>query len=469
MSGQAAAGRSDGVAQVLWMGSNQGVSRRIAVIGAGASGIITAKTLLQAGHDVTVLEAGSVIGGMWNYANDNGMSVAYRNLHINTDTYITQLPDYPFPTEASAYAHHSEMFAYIKGYAEHFGVIDHVRFRSLVTRVAPATGGGWQVETSGEGGGHYDAVVVATGHLHKPRQPRLPGTFDGAYLHSADYREPEPFANLRICIIGLGNSSMDIANDLAHTARRVVVSARTGAIIWPKFVFGYPLTRLSAKVQEFRYLPVKLRTRLFKLWNRFMVFVVWGPMRSYGIELPRKPGHPVSNQFFLSHVKYGRVTLKPNIRAVDGRTITFEDGSSEEFDALVAATGYTVDFPFLDSDLISHDDTRLPLYARVVPPDQPGLYFVGYFNIDWSSFPVYEQQALWVADLESGRCSLPSTEQMWADIRAREEATRRKFLESPRMNLEVEYGPYVAELQAQRRRAPRTRAEVGGVGAGRPA
>jgi hypothetical protein len=163
------------------------------------------------------------------------------------------------------------------------------------------------------------------------------------------------------------------------------------------------------------------------------------------------------------------VTLKPNIRAVEERTITFEDGSSEEFDALIAATGYTVDFPFLDSDLISHDDTRLPLYARVVPPDRPGLYFVGYFNIDWSSFPVYEQQALWVADLESGRCSLPRTEQMWADIRAREEATRRKFLESPRMNLEVEYGPYVAELQAQRRRAPRTRAEVDGVGAGRPA
>jgi dimethylaniline monooxygenase (N-oxide forming) len=447
------------------MSSNQ---RRIAVIGAGASGIISAKTLLQAGHDVTVLEAGSVIGGMWNYANDSGMSVAYRNLHINTDTYVTQVSDYPFPDDAPPYAHHSEMCAYIESYAEHFGVVDHVRFRSPVTRVTAAEGA-WQVQTSGEGSGVYDTVVVATGHLHKPRWPDLPGTFDGTYLHSADYREPEPYANLRTCIIGLGNSSMDIASDVAHVAKRVVVSARHGAIIWPKFVFGYPLTRLSAKVQEFRFLPLKLRTRLFKLWNRCMVFVVFGPMRGYGIELPSKPGHPVSNQFFLSHIKYGRVTVKPNIRAVEGQTITFDDGSSEEFDALIAATGYTVDFPFLDRDLISHDDTRLPLYKRVVPPDQSGLYFIGYFNIDWASLPVYEEQARWVADLENGTCSLPSREQMWADVHAREQAIHRKFLDSPRMNLEVEYGPYVAELRSERKRPPKPREDMAGSAAGRSA
>jgi dimethylaniline monooxygenase (N-oxide forming) len=438
-----------------------GVVRHVAVIGAGAAGLITAKTLLQAGHEVTVLEMGGAIGGMWNYQNDSGTSVAYRNLHINTDTYVTQLPDHPFPEGAPAYAHHSAMYAYLKGYAERFGVLEHVRFRSPVTHFTQAAGGGWEVQTSGEGSGHYDAVVVATGHLNKPRWPDLPGTFDGTYLHSAAYRVPEPFADQRVCLMGLGNSSMDIASDLAHIARRLVVSARHGAVIWPKFVFGYPLTRLSAKVQEFRYVPLAVRNRLFKLWNRFMVFVVWGPMRGYGIELPSKPGHPVSNQFFLSHVKYGRVVVKPDVRAVAGRTITFEDGTSEDFDVLIAATGYTVDFPFLEAGLVSHDDTRLPLYKRVVPPDRPGLYFVGYFNIDWSSLPVYEQQALWVADLEAGRCALPSPAQMWADVRAREEAVARKYLSSPRMNLEVEYGPYVAELRAERKRPALVRASGG--------
>jgi hypothetical protein len=427
-------------------------SKRVAVIGAGASGIIAAKTLLQRGFAVTVLEAGSYVGGMWNYDNDNGMSVAYRNLHINTDTYITQLADYPFPEGTAPYAHHTEMLAYLEGYAKHFGVVDHVLFRSPVQSITPAAGGGWDVVTSGDGSGHYDAVVVATGHLHKPRWPDLPGAFDGTYVHSADYKEPEPFAGLRTCIMGLGNSSMDIANDLAHTASRCVVSARTGAIIWPKFVFGYPLTRMSAKVQEFKFLPLAVRNRLFKLWNRFMVFVSWGPLRNYGITLPDKPGHPVSNQFFLSHVKYGRVILKPDIAKVDGRTITFTDGSSEEFDALIAATGYTVDFPFLAPDLIGNNDTRLPLYKRVIPPDHPGLYFVGYFNIDWASNPVYEQQALWIADIEAGRCGLPGAAEMWADVEAQEEHIRRRYLTSPRMNLEVEYGPYVATLQKERKR-----------------
>lgn len=427
-------------------------SKRIAVIGAGAAGIVTAKTLLHAGFDVTVLEAGSQLGGMWNYDNDNGMSVAYRNLHINTDTYVTQLKDFPFDDGVAAYAHHTQMFDYLRRYAEHFGVIDHVRFRSPVNHVGPAEAGGWNVETAGEGSGHYDAVVVATGHLHTPRWPELNGTFTGWYLHSAEYKVPEPFAGLRTCILGLGNSSMDIANDLSHIASRLVVSARHGAVIWPKFVFGYPLTRLSAKVQEFRFLPLGLRNRLFKVWNRLMVLAMWGPLRSYGIELPEKPGHPISNQFFLSHVKYGRVTLKPNIASVDGQMITFTDGTSEEFDTLIAATGYTVAFPFLDEGLIGNDDTRLPLYKRVIPPDHPGLYFVGYFNIDWASIPVYEQQALWVADIETGRCGLPGRHAMWADVRAQEEAVRRTYLNSPRMNLEVEYGPYVASLQRERRR-----------------
>ena len=81
---------------------------------------------------------------------------------------------------------------------------------------------------------------------------------------------------------------------------------------------------------------------------------------------------------------------------------------------------------------------------------------------------MYEQQALWVVDLEGRKTALPTTEQMWADIRAREEAIRRKFLNSPRMNLEVEYGPYVAELQRERKRPPRPRAEMAGAGTGRP-
>lgn len=439
-------------------------NKTIAVIGAGAAGLISAKTLSQAGFKVVVYEIGSCIGGMWDANNDNGLAVSYRDLHINTDTYLTQLKDFPFKPDAPDYAHHTEMLEYLCGYAKNFGVDKMVRFNSRVTKLtrrSTAECGGWDVETNGSETNHFDAVVVATGHLHLPRWPDLPGTFSGDYIHAASYRDPKPFLDRRACIVGFGNSALDIANDLAHVGSRVVVSARTGAFIWPKYAFGYPATRIAGRVYDQWYLPLKAKIWLSRFLNRIVVRMVWGKMSDYGIKLPEKRAHPISNQFFLSHVKYNRVILKGGIKRIEGKTIWFDDGTSEEFDALIAATGYTVEFPFLDSSLLGNDDTKLPLYKRVVPPDLPGLYFVGYFNLDWASNPVYEQQAIWIRNIELGTCDLPPPSEMWEDVAQRQRMIEENFHKAPRMNLEVEYGPYVRELTiAQQRQSSdsRTRA-----------
>jgi dimethylaniline monooxygenase (N-oxide forming) len=427
------------------------MAKKIAVIGAGAAGLISAKTMLQAGFDVTVFELGSCIGGLWDFNNDNGLAVAYRNLHINTDTYLTQLRDYPFKPGVSDYAHHTEMHAYLRGYAEHFGVDKLIRFKSKVTKLTPLAEGGWNVEINGAERSRFDAVVVATGHLHKPRWPKLPGDFAGQYLHAASYRDPRPFVDRRVCVVGLGNSALDIATDLAHIAARTVVSARTGAFIWPKYAFGYPMTRVAGRVHDVPFLPLRAKSWLSRTINKLVVRMVWGRMSDYGIELPEKKGHPISNQFFLSEVKYGRIVLKGGIKRIDGKRIRFDDDSSDEFDALIAATGYTVEFPFLDKALLGNDDTLLPLYRRVVPPDLRGLYFVGYFNLDWASNPVYEQQAIWARDIELGACDLPSPTEMWEEVKERRRVIEENFHNAPRMNLEIEYAPYTQEIKRARR------------------
>lgn len=440
------------------MSKTQAAAKQIAVIGAGAAGLISAKTMSQAGFDVVVFELGSHIGGMWDINNDNGLAVAYRNLHINTDTYLTQLKDYPFKEGVTDYAHHAEMLEYLQGYAEHFGVDKLIRFRSKVTRLTPvpeAEGGGWDVEINGSETSRFRAVVVATGHLHLPRWPKLPGTFTGDYIHAAGYRDAKPFLDRRVCVIGLGNSALDIATDLAHVGSRVVVSARTGAFIWPKYAFGYPLTRMAGRVHDLRFLPLSAKTWLARTLNRIVVRMVWGRMSDYGIKLPEKKSHPISNQFFLSHIKYGRVVLKGGIKRIEDKKIWFDDDSSEEFDALIAATGYSVEFPFLDPSKLGNNDTILPLYRRVVPPDLPGLYFVGYFNLDWASNPVYEQQAIWARNIELGTCDLPSSKEMWDEVQQRRHTIETAFHNAPRMNLEIEYGPYTRELrEAQRFRNP---------------
>jgi hypothetical protein len=429
-------------------------SGQIAVIGAGAAGLISAKTMSQTGFDVVIFEQGSCIGGLWDFDNDNGAAVAYRSLHINTDTYLTQLRDYPFKEGVADYAHHTEMLEYLRGYAKNFGIDKLVRFNSKVTRLVPISvndGGGWDVEINGAPAGRFRAVLVATGHLHLPRWPNLPGTFTGEYLHAASYRDPGPFLDRRICIIGFGNSALDIATDVAHVGARVVVSARTGAFIWPKYAFGYPLTRMAGRVHELPFLPLTAKMWLARTLNRVIVRMVWGRMSDYGIKLPDKKAHPISNQFFLNHVKYGRIALKGGIEHIEGKTIGFSDDTSEEFDVLIAATGYSVEFPFLDPALLGNQDTILPLYKRVVPPDLSGLYFVGYFNLDWASNPVYEQQAIWIRDIELGACDLPSSQKMWEEVHERRRAIETNFHNAPRMNLEIEYGPYVREIRQARR------------------
>ena len=428
--------------------------KKVAVIGAGAAGLISAKTLSLAGFNVTVFEKGSCIGGLWNIDNDNNMSVAYDNLHINTDTFLTELKDFPFKSGVRDYAHHTEMLEYLESYAKEFKVDKLIQYKSEITKITSIGSENnplWKVEVNNEYAGDFTTIVVATGHLHLPRWPNLPGKFSGSYTHAASYKNIKPFLDKRVCVIGFGNSALDIATDLSHVSLRTVVSARTGAVIWPKYVFGYPLTRLAGKVQEFRFLPMFIRNKLFKKWNRLMVKLVWGDLKKYNIHVPEKQAHPISNQFFLSEVKYGRIIVKSGITLIEGKKITFADGTTEEFDSLIAATGYSVEFPFIEQSKLQNNDTVLPLYKRVVPPDMPGLYFVGYFNLDWASNPVYEQQAIWIKNIESGICELPSKNEMWVEINNRQNKVMTKFHKAPRMNLEVEYGPYTKELRVAQR------------------
>src|SRR6202789_2355606 len=121
--------------QELVMNSTQ--SLRVAVIGAGASGLCIAKHLIEAGVDVTVFEIGSQIGGQWVYNNDSGKSPAYRTLHINSPKSLTAFPDFPFPEKTQLFPSHWDMHKYLVAYADKFGVTPRIRLRSEVKALRP--------------------------------------------------------------------------------------------------------------------------------------------------------------------------------------------------------------------------------------------------------------------------------------------------------------------------------------------
>lgn len=426
-------------------------AKRIAVIGAGAAGLCSAKYMKAAGFDVTIYEIGSQIGGMWTYMNDNGLSNAYRTLHINTSRNVTRFHDLDFDADVQAFPDHADMHRYLTKYAAHFGLTDLIRFNARVELIAPAfdpakgEAPAWRVVTK-DGEEVYDAVMAATGHLSEPRHvPMFRDDFGGEYVHSFYYKKPEDFVGKRVCVIGVGNSACDIASDVCVTSATTVLVARSTPVILPKLMFGRPFTDITRKIQR-PWLPSAIRRRV----TGFLAWIAHGDLQKLGFK-PRTAEklHVTSNGTIVNDIAYSRVQLKQDITAIEGRTIRFSDGTADDFDALIAATGYKVHLPFMAEGVIEGDpeNNRLDLYKRIAPPGWPGLYMIGFFNTDTALNMIFEHQARWVRDIELGEARLPSAAEMRADVKAKSDWVAANYKHTPRHGLEEEHVPYLGELK----------------------
>jgi dimethylaniline monooxygenase (N-oxide forming) len=218
----------------------------VCIIGAGSSGVTLAKALKEQGVAFEAFEIGSGIGGMWRYENDNGLSSAYRSLHIDTSRNNLGYSDFPIADNYPDFLSHAQVLEHLQAYADRFGVRPHIRFRTRVEEVRPDPAGGWKVRLHDGDGRRYRAVLVANGHLWDPRWPDFPGQFDGVVIHSHDYRTADPFKDKHVLVVGIGNSAVDIAVDVCRQARSTTLSTRRSAWIMPKYIMGIPVDRWSA-------------------------------------------------------------------------------------------------------------------------------------------------------------------------------------------------------------------------------
>ena len=123
-------------------------------------------------------------------------------------------------------------------------------------------------------------------------------------------------------------------------------------------------------------------------------------------------------QDYLAQVADGSIVCRPAIAAIDGRAVTFTDGSLETVDAIVCATGYDVDIPYLHADVWAVLGPELALYQRTLHPDLPGLGVIGLFLAQGPYFPLLELQARWIVALWAGAVSPPDEARMRAAIAA---------------------------------------------------
>lgn len=449
---------------------------RVCIVGAGSSGIAAAQVLDARGIDFDCFELGSEVGGNWRYENDNGLSSAYRSLHINTSRQLMEYRSLPMPEQLPDYPSHWQIAAYFDDFVDHFGLRDKITFRTEVVAVEPVPGADpserYAVTVRGrdEYGEprepevrRYEHLIVANGHHWAPRwpEPAFPGaeSFPGTQLHAHHYKTPDLFEGKRVLVLGIGNSATDIAVEASRVADETYLAMRRGAHIVPKFLFGVPTDHLTDSVVARAPLPVQ------QALMAAMLRITQGRVTDYGLPKPDHAvlhAHPTVSDDLLTRLGHGDITVKPNIDRFEGSKVFFVDGSAAEVDTVVYCTGYKVSFPFFDERVVSAEDNHIDLYRRVVDPEHPGLYFVGLIQPLGAIMPLAEIQSEWVADLIGGEGALPSYDEMRAQIREYDEQLRRRYVASKRHTIQVDFHRYMAEIERERR-ASRARAQ------GRPA
>jgi dimethylaniline monooxygenase (N-oxide forming) len=397
----------------------------VGVIGAGPCGLPACKTLAEFGLEYECLEASDRLGGVWNV--ESGASGAYRSLHTNTSTRAMAYADFPFGDGFPIFPSAEEMLKYFEAYAEHFGLRRHIRFGHRVVRALPLENGSWRVETAGGAMREYSALIVATGQYAAPRRPEasIPGAFDGEQLHVFDYLDlvtPVDCRGKRVVVVGLGSSAAELAAELSDpdsplgAAERVFLSARSGRWVMPKLIDGKPLDSRAPHPAAPLPAPLRVMPGEAGVWlaRRLLKKVIQGHFArlppELGLPTPQiEPWEerPTMSQEFIPALAAGRIDVRPGIARFEGRRVSFCDGSSVEADVILYATGYDLDFPYLDRDTLGCDAPELRLYRRIAHPNRENLFFVGCCRVLCSMWPVAEQQSRWIARLLGGAFTLP--------------------------------------------------------------
>ena len=291
------------------------------------------------------------------------------------------LPDYPS---------HRQVLGYLRDFADSRGLKDRITFGVGAEEVAK-TDDGWTVRRTDGTTRPYDAVICCTGAQWTPNVPDLPGTFDGEVRHANTYRDPAELRGKRVLVVGAGNSGCDIAGDAGRTADRAVLSMRRGYWFIPKHIFGMPVDVFAEQGPQ---LPVWLQQRVFGAILRLLN----GDPRRVGLQKPDHrlfETHPIVNSTLLHHLQHGDVVPRPGIATTSGRTITFTDGSTEEIDLVLLATGYRQAVPYAQRYFgeEQHPDLYLSTFSR----EHPNLFGVGFLETNSGALPHYGRAARMVA------------------------------------------------------------------------
>ncbi|MGR3321009.1 MAG: flavin-containing monooxygenase [Pseudooceanicola sp.] len=348
---------------------------RLALIGAGPMGLAAAKLLSEHGLPFQGFELNTGVGGLWDI--DAPRSTMYESAHLISSKRMTEFTDFPMREEVAEYPSHREMKRYFRDFAEHFDLARHFRFGAEVLACTPLGGpnDGWRVTWRDAQGDHeedFGGLLIANGTLSTPNMPEFEGEFGGELIHAAEYRHASQFDGKRVLVIGAGNSGCDIAVDAIHHGKSCDLSMRRGYYFVPKYVFGKPADTLGGAIK----LPMPLKRIVDGTILKWFV----GDPQKYGFPKPDYrlyESHPIVNSLVLYHAGHGDLTVRPDVERFEGHTVRFRDGSEAEYDMVLAATGYKLDYSFIDDSHLNWRGDAPHLYLNCMHPERDDLFVLG--------------------------------------------------------------------------------------------
>ncbi|WP_123024310.1 flavin-containing monooxygenase [Mycolicibacterium stellerae] len=409
----------------------------VAVIGAGPGGLVAARWLLAQGFEPTIFEQTQTLGGQW--TGTAGISGVWPTMHTNTSRILTSFSDLEHEKDLT-FPSNRDILAYLHRYAETFALTSRIRFGTRVELLSRSDAG-WLVESSGTAE-TFERVIVASGRFQSPYVPTVPGldTFTGTAgaMPTYRYRESHPYLGKSVLVAGGAISALEIASELAQLGVRVVVAQRRQRYVLPKFAAAVPsdsriFTRYGTLANE-TLPPAEIDRQLKEI-----VLEAGGSPEQYGAPAPDPSlfaaGVTLAQQY-LPLVAEGRITVRPWLESVDGKTVTFTDGSTDAFDGILFGTGFELDLPFLDDQIrsvVGLDTVHLDADRYTFHPDLPGLAFVGMWDQSGGYFVPLELQARWVAYTWGGVIPEPGDGELRSAVDAYR--ARRGTSQKSRMNL----------------------------------
>lgn len=439
--------------------------KKVIVIGAGPVGLTAIKECLQKGHDVQAFETHDDVGGVFNYSQER-LGGAWESCSLVSSPWVTAFSDFPPKDWTDKHMTHLEYQKYLSDYATHFGLWPHMNFNHSVSALRRAVDGErWEVDVKNNKTDTrevhiVDNVVVCAGLHLRQKNLHIPGikTFTGKVMYVNHYKTPDEFIDKKVVIVGNGESSVDVANDICKKNNQVFMSIRRG-----KFVISRvnPSTNIANDydTNRARYSTPVLMRNWYSLFQRRVAYSLGMHDTRSAVAaqfLESSKVGPFSqaatkNDEFIKPVLRGDLKIRPEIKSFDGKSVHFHGGISEDdVDVVIFACGYSPSFPFIEWPHNVSEIHPGEMYLRMfVPGIGQSLAFCGYARPTIGAIPpTGEIQSRYVAMLAAGQKDLPCMKKMKVSVRSQVEEQAQMFPTVPRPGVVVSWIRYMDMLAA---------------------